>query len=100
MVLSRMDARYNDVMHVLRNVIAPLVEADRGEIFLVSSDGNRLAVHLSGRLAGSPGNGLFCRRILEPAIHSIAPNIEVVLSTGCQVPEGAVRLRKNSDPET
>ena len=100
MVLSRMDARYNEVMRVLREVIVPLVEADRGEIFLVLSEGNRIGIHLAGQLAGAPGNGLFCRRILEPAIHAIAPELEVVLSTGWRVPDGAIRLLKLSEAES
>jgi hypothetical protein len=100
MLVFRMDAGNNDLMRVLQDVIVPLVEADRGEIFLVSREGNRLAVHLSGRLAGSPGNGLFCRKILEPAIRSIVPDVEVVLSTGWQVPDGAIRLRKSCESET
>ncbi len=97
MVLSSMDARYDEVLRVLRDVIVPLVEADRGEIFLVSNEGNRIEIHLAGQLAGAPGNGLFCRRILEPAIHAIAPEVEVAVSTGWRVPDGAIRLLTRSE---
>lgn len=100
MVLSRMDARYNEVMRVLRDVVAPLVEADRGEIFLISTEGNRIGIHLAGQLAGAPGSGLFFRRILEPAIHAIAPELEVALSTGWRIPDGAIRLLKRSESES
>ena len=87
-----MDRRYDDIMRVLRDIVVPLVEADGGELFLVSSDATRLTFHLAGHLAGAPGNGLICRRVLEPAIHAIAPNAEIVLSAGWRIPDGAVRL--------
>jgi Fe-S cluster biogenesis protein NfuA len=88
-----MDSRYDDIERVLRDIVAPLVEADRGEIFLVSFDSTCIVVHLAGRLAGAPGNGLFCRRVIEPVIRMVAPNTEVKVSAGWKTPEGAVRIK-------
>ena len=87
-----MNRRYEEIIRLLKNIVVPLVEADGGEMFLVSGDATRLAFHLAGHLAGAPGNSLICRRILEPVIHSIAPDAEVILSAGWRIPDGAVRL--------
>ena len=94
MVIDRMDPRYDEIVRVLTDVIVPLVGAEGGQIYLVSADSNHICVHLAGQLSGAPGNGLFCRRILEPALHRVAPEVEVVLSAGFQVPEGAVLMEQ------
>ena len=91
-----MDRRYDDIIRTLKDIVVPLVEADGGEIFLVSGNASRFTLHLAGHLAGAPGKSLICRRILEPVIHIIAPDAEVVLSAGWRIPEGAVRLESGT----
>ena len=83
-------------MRILRDIVVPLVEADGGLVFLVLGDDTRIVVHLAGRLAGAPGIGLLTRRIFEPAIRAVAPEIDLVFSTGWKIPAGAVRVH----PET
>jgi len=92
MVRKTMDATDKDILRVLKEVMAPLVEAEGGKMSLVLLDSSRVEVHLSGRLAGAPGTGLFCRRVLEPAIHAVAPGTRVVVTTGYVVPPGASEL--------
>ena len=92
MLKSTMGSQNDDILRVLQEVVAPLVEADGGEIYLVFSDSTRVSIHLAGHHAGAPGNGLFYRRILDPAIHAVAPGAEILLTAGWIVPAGAVRL--------
>jgi Fe-S cluster biogenesis protein NfuA len=87
-----MGSQYDEILRVLRQVVAPLVEADGGEVFLVSGDSSHISIHLAGRLAGAPGNNLLSRRILEPALRAVMPTIDLSLSSGCLIPAGAVRL--------
>ncbi len=87
-----MDAPENHILRVLREVIAPMLAVEGGTLRVVTLAPERLEVHLSGRLAGAPGAGLFCRRVLEPAIHAVAPGIRVVVTTGHTVPPGAADL--------
>ncbi len=94
MVTVRMAPQYDEIVRVLRDVVAPLVEADGGSIYLISADESRVTVHLAGQLSGAPGNGLLCRKILEPAIHAVAPGAEVVLSTGWMLPAEAVLIQR------
>ena len=83
-------------MRILRDIVVPLVEADGGLVFLVLGDDARMVVHLAGRLAGAPGIGLLTRRIFEPAFRAVAPELNLVFSTGWKIPAGAVRVH----PET
>ena len=99
MVVARMDSRYDEIVRVLMEVIVPLVGAEGGQVYLVSADANRVSVHLAGHLSGAPGNALFCRRVLEPAIRTVAPDAEVFLSSGCRNSErsgahGPIRVRR------
>ena len=95
-----MDRRIDDVLSVLSEVIVPLVEADGGEVFLVTSDSNTLVIHLAGRRSGAPGNAIVCRRIIEPAVHAIAPHVKVVLTAGRLVPTGAQKLTRGQSERT
>ena len=73
-------------------VIAPLVRADGGELFIVAIEPDMLAIHLAGTCAGCPGTSLTTRFMIEPAVHAVAPAIRVVVTSGVQPPEGARRV--------
>jgi len=76
------------------DIIAPLVEADGGELFVVSIEESSISLHLAGKCAGCPGATLTSAAIIEPAIHAVAPLIRVIVTAGFQVPEGASVVRK------
>ena len=92
MVGGTLDGRYDEILGVLREIVAPLIEADGCQLFLIPCEGPRIAIHLTGRQAGAPGIGLVGRRIVEPALKTVAPDSPVVLSTGWRIPEGAIRI--------
>ncbi|MDX2055868.1 MAG: NifU family protein [Polyangiaceae bacterium] len=79
-------------MELLETVLAPLLAADGGELYLVSASESLVSLHLGGRYSGCPGNNLVRRRILEPAIATVAPGARVDVSSGAIVPPGARKL--------
>lgn len=74
---------------VLREVLAPLVAADGGRLYVVEVSAERVAIHLSGRYAGCPGNTLATRRVIEPAVRAVLPQAELTVTAGTTVPSGA-----------
>lgn len=82
----------DDLERILRDVIAPLIRADGGRLHVVSATEDSVAIHLSGRLAGCPGNTLAQRRVIEPALKAALPNVRVTLTSGALVPPGAKPL--------
>jgi Fe-S cluster biogenesis protein NfuA len=88
----RRDERREDIVRVVREVLAPLVGADGGELYLVRLDERQLALHLCGRFSGCPGNTLATRRIIMPAIRAVAPGLQVSVTSGVLVPPGAERM--------
>jgi Fe-S cluster biogenesis protein NfuA len=84
-----MTAPKDQIVRVVREVLAPLVQADGGELYLVSVDDSGVSLHLAGKFSGCPGNTLARRRVLEPIIASAAPGATLTLSTGVLVPKGA-----------
>jgi NifU-like protein len=52
---------------LIDDVLSPLVAADGGRIELVSVQGNRVLVRLSGMCSGCPGRPYTLSRIVEPA---------------------------------
>ncbi len=76
----------------LQKVLAPMVEADQGELFLVSATEERVALHLRGRFAGCPGNALVTDHIISPLVHAVLPQVEVEISSGAILPQGATKL--------
>ena len=87
-----MEPQQRDILRVLSDIVMPLVRNEGGRLYVVSIEQDRLAVHLAGRLGGAPGVRIFGRKILEPAIHSVAPQAQVILTTGCLIPEGASEI--------
>jgi len=84
-----MTATIDQLLKVCREVIAPLIRADGGEIYIVAIEANHLSIHLAGRFAGCPGTPLTIRGIIEPAVRAVAPTAKLDISSGIKVPEGA-----------
>jgi Fe-S cluster biogenesis protein NfuA len=78
-----------EILRVVRDVVAPLVRADGGRIYLVALDDDSIALHLAGRYSGCPGNTLSIRRIIEPAIFAVAPRARVTVTSGALQPADA-----------
>jgi len=77
------------ILRAVRQVVAPLVRADGGEVHVVSVDDGGVTLHLSGRYSGCPGNTLARRRVIEPLIAGVAPGAIVTISSGPLIPAGA-----------
>jgi Fe-S cluster biogenesis protein NfuA len=80
------------VAQICREILAPLVRADGGEMYLVSLEGDDVRIHLSGTCAGCPGATLTSDKVILPALRTAAPNVRVVVTTGVKIPEGAQKL--------
>ena len=81
-----------EIVRVVREVLAPLVRADGGDLYLVSVEDTGVSLHVTGRFSGCPGNTLARRRIFEPPLVAVAPGITVTLTSGPLIPTGAARL--------
>lgn len=82
----------DELKNALEKVIAPMVESDEGELFLVEDSGKGVHLHLRGRFAGCPGNELVTEQVLRPLIQAIRPQAHVQVSSGAILPEGAVKI--------
>jgi Fe-S cluster biogenesis protein NfuA len=90
---ARVDNSVRDqIERIFREVLAPIVSADGGEMYLVRWDGDELHVHLAGACAGCPGSAMTADSILLPAVRSLAPKARIVVTTGFRVPAGARRV--------
>lgn len=79
----------SEIMRVVREVLAPLVRADGGKLYIVSLEAEGVTLHLSGRYSGCPGNTLATRRVIEPAILAVAPKARIAVTSGAIVPKDA-----------
>jgi Fe-S cluster biogenesis protein NfuA len=81
-----------EILRVVREILGPMLVADGGEVYVVSAADDQLTLHLAGRYAGCPGNTLAKRRVIEPAIHAVAPGAQITITAGALVPKGAERI--------
>ena len=80
------------IAKVCREILAPIVKTDGGEMYLVRFDGDDVHIHLAGTCAGCPGASITGDKILLPALRVAAPKVRVVVTTGIRIPEGAEKL--------
>ncbi len=85
------DAGKAQIAKICREILAPMVKADGGEMYLVRIDGDDVHIHLTGSCAGCPGASLTNDRVLLPALRAAVPKVRVLVSTGARVPDGAER---------
>lgn len=87
----------NELKNALETVLAPLIESDEGELFLVEDNGSLIKLHLRGRFAGCPGNGLATQHILLPLIQAVRPRASLEVSSGAILPPGSTRIQARTD---
>jgi Fe-S cluster biogenesis protein NfuA len=80
------------VAKVCREVLAALIEADGGRMFLVSASAEDVHLHLAGTCAGCPGSAHTTSRILAPTLERVLPKAKLRVTTGWVIPNGALRL--------
>ncbi|MEM9069633.1 MAG: NifU family protein [Myxococcota bacterium] len=74
-------------------VLRPLLQADGGDVTLVSVEGSKVVLRVSGTAAYGAGAKLVHTEVLHEAIRRVLPGAEVVVET--EVP----RARRRSDPK-
>jgi Fe-S cluster biogenesis protein NfuA len=79
----------DEILRVIREVVAPMVRADGGRLYVVKAEDDVLDLHIAGRFAGCPGNTLATRRVIEPAIFAVAPAARVTINSGALIPKDA-----------
>jgi Fe-S cluster biogenesis protein NfuA len=84
------------VAKACRDVLAALVEADGGRMFLVAATAEDIHIHLAGACAGCPGSSQTTSRVLAPTLERVLPKAKLRVTTGWIVPAGALRLEPSS----
>ena len=82
------------ILATVREIVAPLVRADGGDLYLVDAGERSLSLHLSGRFSGCPGNTLARRRVIEPLLAARFPGLELEVTSVPLVPPGAERIEE------
>ncbi len=77
---------------MLRDVLAPLLSADGGELYLVVLNKKEVKLHLAGKLSGSPGTTIATERIIAPAVKAVNNKLKLTVTSGWAVPKGAERI--------
>jgi Fe-S cluster biogenesis protein NfuA len=80
------------LLEVLRTVLAPLIEADGGELYLVVADESKVHLHLAGTCSGCPGASLTTEHVIEPAVGAVLPKAAIEVTTGWIIPDDAERV--------
>jgi len=85
------DAAKAQIAKICREILAPLVKTDGGEMYLVRIDGDDVHIYLTGACAGCPGASLTSDRVFLPALRAAVPKVRVLVTTGTRAPDGAER---------
>jgi len=80
------------IERICREILAPLVRTDGGELYLVGQEGDEVRIHLSGACSGCPGASMTSDKVLLPALRSALPKVRIVITTGVKIPAGALKF--------
>jgi Fe-S cluster biogenesis protein NfuA len=83
----------SDLLSALETVIAPLVEADSGELYWLPAETGPVRLHLAGRFSGCAGNSLVTSHIIRPALEKALGSRKLEVSSGRIIPPQATRVR-------
>ena len=90
----------DEILTVIKEVLAPMVAADGGRLYVIQADAKQVSLHLAGRFAGCPGNQVATRRVIQPLIAAVAPTAELTVTWGRLVPTGATRVDESGAAST
>jgi Fe-S cluster biogenesis protein NfuA len=79
-------------LKICREVLAPLVRADGGVLYLVSVAADDVHIHLAGTCSGCPGATITRDRMLEPLLRTVLPKARLRLTTGWRIPPEAEKV--------
>ena len=88
----------DQIMRICREILAPLVRADGGEMYLVSATADSVHIHLAGSCSGCPGASVTREKILAPILLAAAPKARLVVTTGVNAPAGATKIEAATEP--
>jgi Fe-S cluster biogenesis protein NfuA len=83
------------IVRTLREIVAPLVEADGGVLYVVRKPSG-VRLHLAGACAGCPGYRITSTEVIEPALRAAGVKGDIDVTAGWTVPEGALRINADS----
>ncbi len=83
------ESEKEQISKICREILAPLVRSDGGEMYFVGYEGDDLHIHLSGTCAGCPGVSITGDKVILPALRTAAPKLRLVVTSGVNVPPGA-----------
>jgi Fe-S cluster biogenesis protein NfuA len=84
------------LLKICEDILAPLIRADGGELFVVAIENDSITLHLAGKCSGCPGASLTSSSVIEPALRAVSPTIRVVVTSGFLVPDGAALIAQAS----
>ena len=90
--MSLVDLAKDEVTKLCREILAPLVHADGGEMYVVEVLPEEVHIHLAGTCAGCPGAALTRDKVLAPVLAAALPKARLTLTTGWRVPPGATKI--------
>lgn len=91
---------FDPFIKLCRDVIAPLIAADGGQVYLVRATQQELVLHLGGRCSGCPGFCCTVSTLIEPCVHAIKPDVHVVVTNGALIPSNAVKIETATGVES
>ena len=75
-----------------KDVLAPLVHADGGELYIVRVSSDDVHLHLAGTCSGCPGASFTRDAVITPIVRTVLPKVRVIVTTGFRIPQGAERI--------
>jgi len=83
----------SEIERICSEVLAPLVEGDGGQLWIVAISPASIHLHLAGTCSGCPGAAITHEHFVVPALRIASPTTPVRTTNGFHVPEGARRVR-------
>lgn len=87
-------ATRQQLLDLCRDILAPLIQADQGELFVVDASDDSLALHLGGTCSGCPGASSTIKTIIEPAVRTLPGAVRLKVTVGAKVPAGASPIER------
>ncbi len=85
-----MNPELSKVVDVCTRLLAPLVEADGGALFVVAASEDEIHLHVTGTYAGCPGVPFAADHVFLPVLRRVLPNATLIVTSGWKPPEGSV----------